>query len=73
MFNVKVTYGSGHNFSVQTPIMADCLPEAEAAVTCMLGRVFPDFTLVMVHEGELRYSVYEVHEPFATVEIETGD
>lgn len=73
MFNAKVTYGSGNSFSVQTPIVAERLPEAESAVTAMLSRVFPDFTLVMVHEGDLKYHVYEVDEPIAVVEIETGE
>lgn len=73
MFNAKVTYGSGNSFSVKTPIMADRLPEAESAVTAMLSRVFPDFCIVMVHEGDLAYNVYAVDEPIATVQIETGD
>lgn len=74
MFSVKVSYGSGNSFSVLTPIMADRLPDAESAVTAMLGRVFPDLTIVMIHEGDLRYNVYAVDEPIATVQIETrGD
>ncbi len=74
MFNAKVTYGSGNSFAIQTPIMADRLPEAESAVTAMLGRVFPDIQFVMVHEGDLMYNVYQVYEPLATVQIETeGD
>lgn len=73
MFNVKVSYGSGNSFSIRTPIMADRLPEAEAAVTAMLARVFPDIETVMVHMGDLEYSVYELNEPIAHVIIETGD
>jgi len=72
MFNAKVTYGSGASFSICTPIMADRLPEAEQYVTAMLGRVFPDVTFVMVHEGDLEYKVYPIDEPIATVEIRTG-
>lgn len=73
MFNAKVTYGSGGSFTVRTPVMADRLPEAESAVTAMLGRVFPDLCIVMVHEGDLLYKVYVVDEPIATVQIETGE
>lgn len=71
MFNAKVVYGSGNSFSILTPVIADRLPEAEHYVTAMLSRVFPDITIVMVHEGDLVYKVYQIDEPIATVQIET--
>lgn len=74
MFNAKVTYGSGGSFAITTPVMADRLPEAESYVTAMLGRVFPDYAIVMVHVGDLTYKVYRIDEPIAVVQIETeGD
>ena len=72
MFNVKVTYGSGNSFAIKTPVMADRLPEAEQYVTAMLNRVFPDTTIVMVHEGDLHYAVYAIDDPIAVVQIETA-
>jgi len=72
MFNAKVTYGSGGSFSISTPILADRLPDAEKYVTAMLNRVFPDIAFVMVHTGDLEYTVYPIDEPIATVQIETA-
>ena len=71
MFNVKVTYGSGNSFSISTDVMADRLPDAENHVSAMLSRVFPDIEFVLVHVGDLKYNVYRVDEPIATVHINT--
>jgi len=71
MFNVKVTYGSGNSFSISTDIMADRLPDAEHHVSAMLSRVFPDIEFVLVHVGDLKYNVYRIDEPIATVHINT--
>lgn len=72
MFHLKISYGSGDSFSITTPVMADRLPEVERRATMMLARVFPDIKFVMVHEGDLAYSVYPVDEPIARVQIETA-
>jgi len=73
MFNIKVTYGSGNSMTVTQPVLGERLPEAEASAISVLNRLFPDIDFVLVHHEDLTYCVYQVDEPFAYVNIATGD